>query len=217
MTLPLSAEQTAALMQGLAWTVGLSLISFVGGGLAGFAVALARIAPSRTLRVLVTAYVQVVQGTPVLILMFLLYFGLSLAGFNVAPLVAAGAAMIIYASAYLGEMWQACLLAVPRTQWEAAECLALSRAERMAYVVLPQAVRLATPITVGFMVQIIKSTSLASVIGLGEMTYIGKLINSTNFQPFVTYSITAALYFCLCYPLSWASRRLERKLHVPHR
>ena len=213
----LSSAQTVALMQGLTWTVGLSLISFVGGGLLGFVVSLARIAPSRTLRGVVGAYVQVVQGTPVLILMFLLYFGLSLGGLDVPPLLAAGVAMIIYASAYLGEMWRACLQAVPRTQWEAAECMALSRTQRMLHVVLPQAVRIATPITVGFMVQIVKSTSLASVIGLGEMTYIGKLINSTNFQPFVTYTITAALYFCLCFPLSWASRRLERRLHVPHR
>lgn len=217
MMLPLSIAQTAALMQGLAWTVGLSLISFLGGGLVGFGVALARIAPSRTVRALAGAYVQLVQGTPVLILMFLLYFGLSLGGVDVPPLMAASAAMVVYASAYLGEMWQACLQAVPRTQWEAAECMALNRTQRMFYIVLPQALRIATPITVGFMVQIIKSTSLASVIGLGELTYIGKLINSTNFQPFITYVITAFLYFCLCFPLSWASRRLEWRLNVTNR
>jgi polar amino acid transport system permease protein len=217
MTLPLSPSQFEALLTGLAWTVGLSLISFVGGGLCGFVVAIARISPSLMVRQVAGFYVQVVQGTPVLILMFLLYFGLSLGGLDVPPLLAASAAMIIYSSAYLGEIWRGCLQAVPKTQWEAAECMALSRTQRMLWVVLPQAVRLATPLTVGFMVQIVKSTSLASVIGLGEMTYIGKLINSTNFQPFVTYLITAFLYFCLCYPLSWASRRLERNLYATHR
>ena len=217
MTAPLSSAQFSALMLGLVWTVGLSLVSFAGGGLVGFAIALARIAPSRTVRMLTSAYVQLVQGTPVLILMFLLYFGLSMGGLDVPPFAAASAAMIIYASAYLGEIWRGCLQAVPKTQWEAAECMALSRTQRMLWVVLPQAIRIATPLTVGFMVQIVKSTSLASVIGLAEMTYIGKLINSTNFQPFSTYIITAGLYFCLCYPLSWASRRLERSLHAPHR
>ncbi len=215
--MPLSEAQFTALMWGLAWTVGLSLISFAGGGVAGFLVAISRISPSPVVRGLASAYVQLVQGTPVLILMFLLYFGLAMTGIDVPPLAAASAAMIIYSSAYLGEIWRGCLQAVPKTQWEAAECVALSRIQRMRYVILPQAIRIATPLTVGFMVQIVKSTSLASVIGLGEMTYIGKLINSTNFEPFATYLITAGLYFCLCYPLSWASRRLERRLHATHR
>jgi polar amino acid transport system permease protein len=161
--------------------------------------------------------VQLVQGTPVLILMFVLYFGLSLFGLDVPPLLAASVAMTIYASAYLGEIWRASLQSVPLTQWEAADCLALTRVQRLFLVVLPQALRIATPSTVGFMVQIVKSTSLASVIGLAEMTYIGKLINNSTFRPFTTYLVIAVLYFGLCYPLSWLARRLERKLNVYHR
>jgi polar amino acid transport system permease protein len=215
--MPLSPEQTAALLMGLAWTLGLSLISFLGGGAVGFLVALARISPTPSIRWISGAYVQIVQGTPVLILMFLLYFGLSMSGADISPLAAASAAMIIYASAYLGEIWRGCLQAVSKTQWEAAECLALTRRQRMLWVILPQAFRIAAPLSVGFMVQIVKSTSLASVVGLGEMTYVGKLINSTNFKPFETYLITAGLYFCLCFPLSWASRRLERRFYASNR
>ncbi|MFY9510811.1 MAG: amino acid ABC transporter permease [Rubrivivax sp.] len=213
----MSSAHFAALLNGMAWTVGLSLIAFAGGGVVGLAVALGRIADAWPLRVLVGTYVALVQGTPVLILMFVLYFGLSIFGFDVPPLLAAGIAMTVYASAYLGEIWRGCLQAVPAKQWEAAECLGLSRVQRMRLVILPQALRIATPPTVGFMVQIVKSTSLASVIGLAEMTYIGKLINNSTFRPFVTYIVIAGLYFALCYPLSWWSKRLEKKLHVGHR
>ena len=213
----MSPAHIEALLHGLAWTVGLSLLSFIGGGAVGFVVALSRISGSRIVRFASSVYVQLVQGTPVLILMFVLYFGLSLFGLDVPPLLAASVAMTIYASAYLGEIWRASLESVPRTQWEAADCLALSRVQRLFLVVLPQALRIATPSTVGFMVQIVKSTSLASVIGLAEMTYIGKLINNSTFRPFTTYLVIAVLYFGLCYPLSWLAKRLERKLNVYHR
>jgi polar amino acid transport system permease protein len=213
----MSPAHIEALLHGLAWTVGLSLLSFIGGGAVGFVVALSRISGSRVVRFISVVYMQLVQGTPVLILMFVLYFGLSLFGMDVPPLLAASVAMTIYASAYLGEIWRASLESVPRTQWEAADCLALSRVQRLFLVVLPQALRIATPSTVGFMVQIVKSTSLASVIGLAEMTYIGKLINNSTFRPFTTYLVIAVLYFGLCYPLSWLAKRLERKLNVYHR
>jgi polar amino acid transport system permease protein len=169
------------------------------------------------LRWLSTGYVQLVQGTPLLILMFLAYFGLSIVGLSLPALVAAGLSMTIYVSAYIGEIWRGCIQAVPRTQWEAAECLALSRVQRMRLVVLPQALRIATPPTVGFMVQIVKNTSLASVVGFVELARAGQVVNNSIFQPFLVYMLVAALYFLLCFPLSWWSRQLERRLMVAHR
>ncbi|KFC70111.1 Polar amino acid ABC transporter inner membrane subunit [Bosea sp. LC85] len=215
--LGLSPAHWAALLSGLSWTVFLSLVGFLAGGLVGFGVALARISESAIVRRISLAYVNLIQGTPLLILMFVLYFGLPVLGLEMPPLAAACIAMTLFSAAYLGEIWRGCLEAVPRTQWEAADCLALARWERMLLVILPQALRIATPPTVGFMVQIVKNTSIASVIGMAEMTYIGKLINNATFQPFRTYLVIAALYFALCYPLSWLSRRLERKLNVAHR
>nr|WP_232533246.1 MULTISPECIES: amino acid ABC transporter permease [Ramlibacter] len=205
------------LLQGAGWTLVLSLIAFAGGGLLGFIVALCRISPVRALRWLSTAYVQLVQGTPLLILMFLSYFGLSIAGLSLPALVAAGISMTIYVSAYIGEIWRGCIQAVPRTQWEAAECLALSRVQRMGLVVLPQALRIATPPTVGFMVQIVKNTSLASVVGFVELARAGQVVNNSLFEPFLVYMLVAGLYFLLCFPLSWWSRQLERRLLVAHR
>jgi polar amino acid transport system permease protein len=212
-----NANHLVFLLQAAGWTLVLSLMAFVGGGLLGFIVALSRISPLRSLRWLSTAYVQLVQGTPLLILMFLAYFGLSIAGLTLPALVAAGLAMTIFVSAYIGEIWRGCIQSVPRTQWEAAECLALSRTQRMRLVVLPQALRIATPPTVGFMVQIVKNTSLASVVGFVELARAGQVVNNSIFQPFLVYMLVAGLYFLLCFPLSWWSRQLERRLLVAHR
>ncbi len=202
------------LVQGVGWTVVLSLMAFVGGGLLGFGVALARISRSRTLRWLALGFVQLVQGTPLLILMFLSYFGLSIMGLSLPAIVAAGLSMTIYVSAYIGEIWRGCIEAVPKTQWEAAECLALTRTQRLFMVILPQALRIATPPTVGFMVQIVKNTSLASVVGFVELARAGQIINNSLFEPFLVYMLVAGLYFLLCFPLSWWARKLENRLLV---
>jgi polar amino acid transport system permease protein len=202
------------LAMGVLWTVCLSLIAFVGGGLAGGVVALCRISPIKPVRWLAIGWIQLIQGTPLLVVLFVSYFGLSIMGLELPGLVAASIAMVIYVSAYMGEIWRGCIESVPRTQWEAAECLALSRAQRMRLVVLPQALRIATPPTVGFMVQIVKNTSLASIVGFVELVRAGQLINNSIFQPFLIYLIIAALYFAMCFPLSVWSRRLEQRLNV---
>lgn len=199
------------LLIGALWTICLSLIAFVGGGIAGGIVALCRVSPVKAVRWLALAWVQLIQGTPLLVVLFVCYFGLSIMGYELPGLVAAGIAMVIYVSAYLGEIWRGCIESVPRTQWEAAECLALTRAQRMRLVVLPQALRIATPPTVGFMVQIVKNTSLASIVGFVELVRAGQLINNSIFQPFTVYLLIAIMYFAMCYPLSVWSRRLEQR------
>ncbi len=206
-----NANHVAFLMQGAMWTVVLSLMAFVGGGLGAFVVALARVSPRRAVRVATGVWVQLVQGSPLLVIMFLVYFGLPTLGFKISALLAAGLSLMVYVSAYLGEIWRAAIEAVPRPQWEAAECLALTRTQRMFQVVLPQAMRLATPPTVGFMVQILKNTSLASVVGFVELARSGQIVNNSIFEPFLVYAVVAAIYFALCYPLSVWSRRLERR------
>jgi polar amino acid transport system permease protein len=135
-------------------------------------------------------------------------------GFSLPPLVAATVAYSVYAGAFLGEIWRGALIAVPRTQWEAGASIGLSYAEQLRHVIIPQAVRLATPPSVGFLVQLIKNTSLAAVIGFVELTREGQLTSAATFQPFWVYTIVAALYFSLCFPLTRLSRRLERTLRV---
>lgn len=200
------------------WTLGLSAIAFIGGGLLGFGVAMARISSIRTIRLAAVAYIQLVQGTPLLILLFLIYFGIAIVGFQEVPaIIAAGAGLTIYSSGFLAEIWRGCIESVPKTQWEAAECLALTRWQRMTRVILPQAMRIATAPTVGFLVQIVKNTSLASVVGFVELSQAGKLINNSIFEPFTIFIVVAMFYFAICFPLSTWSRSLERKLNVGRR
>lgn len=198
------------------WTVALSLIAFVGGGLVGLALLLARLARLPGAQRGVAAYVQLFQGTPLLMQLFLAYFGLALLGWNISPWLAAGLALTLYSSAFLAEIWRGCVDAVPRGQWEAADSLGLSFGETMRHIVGPQALRIAVPPTVGFLVQVIKGTALASVIGFIELTKAGTMITNATFKPFTVYACVALMYFLLCWPVSAAARSLERSMHRAH-
>ncbi len=210
----LNANHLLYLLEAARWTVLLSLIAFVGGAIVGLPLALMRLSKIGLLRGLASGYIQLIQGTPLLIVLFLSYFGLGILGYKLIPLVAAGISLTLYAAAFLGEIWRGCIEAVPRTQWEASDCLGLNRFQQYTYVVLPQAVRIAIPPTVGFMVQIVKNTSLASVIGFVELSRAGQIVNNSTFEPFAIFSVVALIYFALCYPLSVAARALERKAHA---
>jgi polar amino acid transport system permease protein len=202
------------LIAAMRWTLALTAIAFLGGGVVGLIIALLRVSAAAPLRWLGGIYVHVVQGTPLLAWLFVFFFGLSIFGVEVSPWIAAAAAYSIYAGAFLGEIWRGCLQAIPKTQWEAGASLGLSLIEQMRYIIVPQAMRLAIPPTVGFLVQLIKNTSLAAVIGFIELTREGQLTTAVTFRPFTVYLIVAALYFALCFPLTQWSRRLERRLHV---
>ena len=193
------------------WTIALSAIAFVGGGIGGLIVALMRTSDSRAGRAVTIAFIRVFQGTPLLMQLFLAYFGMTIFGYNVNPWIAASLALTAHASAYLGEIWRGCIEAVPSGQREAATALGLRYVNRMRYVVVPQAARIAVAPTVGFLVQLIKETSLASIIGFVELTREGQIINNATFRPFLVFSIVAALYFIMCWPLSLVAQRLERK------
>jgi len=196
------------------WTVLLTFLAMVGGGLFGFVVALGRVSTWAPLRTASLLYIQAIQGIPVLMLLLLTYYGLPLAGLELPPLLAASASMGLYASGYLGEIWRGAIQAVPRQQWESSGSLAMRRWQQYVYVILPQAVRIAIPPTVGFVVQLVKNTSIVSVVGLVELARAGQLVNNATFQPFRVFGVVAAMYFAVCWPLSRLSQRLERRLRV---
>ncbi len=202
MLLGLTFSQYWFLIQGAGWTIVLSLLGFVGGTIVGLPVALGRSSRNRWLSRGMSLYVQLIQGIPLPVIMFVVYFGLSIYGYSLSALVSAGIAMTLYSSAYLGEIWKGCILAVPRTQWEAGECLALTGTQRFVDVILPQALRIAVPPTVGFLVQIVKNTSYSVVIGFFDLTYSAKILNNSTLEPFVVFTFAALLYFAVCYPLS---------------
>lgn len=199
------------------WTLLLSAIAFLGGGLVGLLVTLLRVSPLPPLRWVAGSWILVVQGTPLLAWLFVFYFGLALVGFPISTWLAVTVAYSIYASAFLAEIWRGALQSIPRQQWEAGAALALSFVEQLRYVIMPQAVRVAIPPTVGFLVQLIKNTSLAAVIGFVELTREGQLTTAATFRPFTVFMVVAAIYFAICFPLTLWSRRLERTLHVARR
>jgi polar amino acid transport system permease protein len=209
---PFGLEELRFLLQSALWTLALTATAALLGGALGLVVALARVSRQRGVRELARVYIAVVQGIPVLIVLFLFYFGLSRVGFELPPLVAASLALSMFASAYFGEIWRGAIESVPRHQWEASASLALSRRQQYRYVVLPQSVTIALPPSVGFLVQLVKNTSIVSIVSVIELTRAGQLVNNVTFQPFRVFAAVALIYLAICYPMSRVSRRLERTL-----
>jgi len=206
-----------SIVEAARWTLALALIAFVGGSLGGLLIALMRTAASLWLRLPARGFIVLFQGTPLLMQLFMIFFGAPVLGLDVNPWLAASAALILNTSAFLGDIWRGCIEAIPKGQTEAALALNLSPFHRMKDVILPQAFKIAVPPTVGFMVQILKGTSLTAIIGFQELTRTGQIINNATFEPMLVFSLVALLYFCMCWPLSKLASRLERRLAAAQR
>ncbi len=204
-------NEVMLLATGLQWTIALSVLAFAGSALLGLAVLLLRTSQVRPLRLAALLWIQGVQGIPLLGHLFLAFFGLAVFGIDVPKWLAATAALSIYGSAFLSEIWHGAVEAIPRGQWEAADAIGLKRLYQLRLVILPQALTIAIPPTVGFLVQLIKNTSLASIIGLIELSREAQLVNGATFAPFAVYGCTSMFYFTLCFPLTALSRRLEAR------
>lgn len=194
------------------WTLLLSAIAFLGGGIGALLLLLLRYSRPGFGSWFMRLYVEVLQGTPLLLQLFLVFFGLPLLGVDVSPILAAGVALTLYATAFLAEIWRGCVDAIGRGQWDASASLGMKFITQMRYVILPQALRIAVPPTVGFLVQLVKSTALASIVGFNELTKAGQIVTNATFQPVVVYGLVALIYFAMCFPLTICARVLERKL-----
>jgi polar amino acid transport system permease protein len=199
------------ILEAAKWTLALSAIAFVGGAVLGLVIALMRVSDNAVARGVSRTFIQVFQGTPLLLQLFLIFFGAPVLGLDINPWIAAGVALVLNSAAFLAEIWRGCIEAIPRGQWEAAEALNLGYVDRMRDVVLPQAFKIALPPTVGYLVQIIKGTSLAAIIGFTEVTRAGQIINNATFQPLPVFTTVAAIYFVICWPLSLLAARMERR------
>ncbi|MDR3524732.1 MAG: amino acid ABC transporter permease [Acetobacteraceae bacterium] len=204
------------LLLAMRWTIMLSVIAFLGGGIVGVAIALMRVSQRRWLRWGAVGYIQIFQGTPLLLQLFLVFFGSDMLGMPLPPWFAASLGLSLNAGAFLGEIWRGSIQAVPRSQREAATALGLHYFTTMRKIIVPQAMRIATAPTVGFLVNLVKATSLAAIIGFIELTRAGQLINNATFHPFTIFSTVAVLYFLLCWPLTIASRKLEHRMAVAY-
>jgi polar amino acid transport system permease protein len=200
------------LLQGLLWTLLLAAIGFAGGIAFGVIVALMRVSASPWLRIPAIGWIGLFQGTPLLMQLFVAYFGLPLLGFDLPAWAAVSVALTAHASAFLGEIWRGAIQAVPRGQSEAADALGLSARSRMVDVIMPQAFKLSLPATVGFLVQLLKGTSLAAIVGFIELTRAGTIVSNQIYKPLLVFGVVGAMYFALCWPLSLWGRRLEQKM-----
>lgn len=194
------------------WTLLLSIIAFTGGGICGLLVLLLRVGRSVAGRRAGKLYITAFQSTPLLMQLFLVFFGLPLLGVEVSPWLAATVSLTLYASAYLGEIWRGCVEAIPPGQWDGSASLGLRYIAQLRLVILPQALRIAVPPTVGFLVQLVKSTALASIIGYRELTKTAQILTNATFEPFLIYGLVALIYFAICYPMTACSRSLEKRL-----
>ena len=210
----LGLQDVFYLVLAMRWTLFLTLLAMAGGSAIGLLVATCGASRLWPARMLARCYVGVVRGIPLLAWLFVFYFGFPIFGITVPAWIAAAIGFSVYAGGFLGEIWRGALISIPRTQWEAGVSIGLSYIEQLRHVIIPQAIRIATPPTVGFTVQLIKNTSLAAVIGFVELTREGQLTAAATFQPLAVYSLVAVLYFSLCYPLTVCSRSLEGRLRV---
>lgn len=193
------------------WTVLLSIAAFIGGAVVGIAILFARISPAAWPRRFGSGYIALFQGTPLLMQLFLMFFGLPMLGLRIEPWTAAVCGLTFYASAYLAEIWRSGVEALPRGQSEAAASLGLHRFQELRLIILPQAFRITRAPVVGFLVQLIKSTALASILGFEELMKTANAINNATFEPFKVYGLVALIFFLLCYPLTQYARFLEKR------
>ena len=200
------------LLSAAGWTAALSAVAFAGGAVLGLAVTILRVAPSRTLNRAAIGYISFVQSIPLLMLLFLVFFGLPLLGVSVSPWTAASVSLIVFTSAFLAEIWRGSVQAVAPGQWDAGRAAGLRFMQIMRLIVVPQAARLSLPPTVGFSVQVVKGTALTSIIGFVELTKAGTALNNATFRPFFVFFIVCLIYFALCFPLSAAARYFEKRL-----
>ncbi|MEM6162170.1 amino acid ABC transporter permease [Erwinia sp. P6884] len=198
------------------WTLLLSLTAFLGGTLVALPLVMLRLGGRRWSLWPIRAWTELFQGTPLLMQLFLAFFGVALFGINVSPWTAASLALTCYTSAFLTDIWYGSIKALPKGQWEASRCLGLHFGQTLSRVILPQALRIGIAPTVGFAVQVVKGTALTSIIGFVELTKAGTILNNVTYQPFKVFGLVALGYFLICYPLSRYSQYLEKKFNAAH-
>lgn len=191
----------------LEMAVATVLLSFIVGTALGVVAALGGPLARRSLM----AYVFAVRGIPVLVLIFIAYFGLPRIGINAPNYVAATIALIIYFAAFVTDIVRGAILAVPRTTVEAAKAIGLQRGQILWHIQLPLGMRLALPPLVTTASIAVKSTSYASIVGVWELTYASREVVERTLAAFEIFFAVMLIYFCICYPISLFASHLQRR------
>ncbi|MBB5441519.1 MULTISPECIES: amino acid ABC transporter permease [unclassified Paraburkholderia] len=213
MSVELLKTSFSILLQGLVTTLLLSIASIAGSTLIGlFAAVLRSFGPWGTAR-LARLYTELFRGTPVLITLMFIYFGVSYFGYAIDVFAAGVIGLSIYQGAYIAEIFRAGIEAVPKGQWEVSQILGLTRAQSFSFVVLPQTGKIVLPPLVGQYLSLIKDTSIVSMIGMSELMHGGQAIVDRVGKPVEIYGLVALIYFAVCFPLSqWVRHHDRRRL-----
>ena len=211
MNFSLVSDSFPLLFQGLLMTLLLSIASMIGSTIVGLVAATLRTSRLPVGSQIARVYVEIFRGSPLLITLLVVYYGVAYAGYAMNVLVAAIIGISVYHGAYIAEIIRGGIEAVPHGQWEASKILGLSSTQTFTSVILPQTRKLVLPPLVGQYIALIKDTSLAFIIGLAELTRQGQSIIDRVGQPVLFYFLVAVIYFIICYPLSLWVQSLDRR------
>jgi His/Glu/Gln/Arg/opine family amino acid ABC transporter permease subunit len=204
------------LLRGGGMTLLMAMAAVVPATVLGVVLALIQIFGSRTARSAVVFYIFIIRGIPLLVLLTFVYYLLPLTGIDLPPFWGVVLVMACYYAAFMSEAFRAGILSLPQAQWDAARSLGMSRRQMLHIVIFPQAMRLAAPPFINLCINLIKATSLVSIVGLWELTMASREVVERTLAPFQIFLAAAALYFCICYALALYGKYLERRVLVGH-
>jgi polar amino acid transport system permease protein len=206
-------DQFLGLVGAAGWTLALCVSAGIAGTVFGFGLGLAQTARAKWLRWPAATYVTVVRGIPVLLLIFFVYFGIPLLfAVDLAPFLTGFCALTLVGAAYTGEIFRGAIQAVPRGQREAADALGLGYVDKTFRVIMPQALRIAVPAMSGFLINLVKDSSLIGIIGFVELARAAKILSNVTLDPLGAFLMAAAIYFVISFAISWTGARIERRL-----
>lgn len=208
----ISQSSWVPLLEGLIqYTIPLSIITFILGLVLAVITALARISTVKIFQIIARVYVSIIRGTPLLVQLFILFFGLPSIGIVIDPFPAAILGFTLNVGAYASEVIRASILSIPKGQWEAANTIGMTYTQALRRVILPQAARVSIPPLSNTFISLIKDTSLASLILVTEMFRIAQQIAATNYEFLLLYAQAALIYWVVCFLLSVGQGRLENR------
>jgi His/Glu/Gln/Arg/opine family amino acid ABC transporter permease subunit len=211
------AQYGPALLRGLSVTVFLTTVVILAALVLAIPVALIRMSPNVVLRGFGSFYVEVIRGTPLLLQLVYIYYVLPSLGVNLDPMLAAIVGLTLNYTAYMSEVYRGGILAVPKSQWEAAATVGMTKARAFHRIVLPQALRIVTPALGNYFISLFKDTALASVVTVQELTFTGQIISARSYQYFTIYTVTGILYLAVGYPAALFVRWLEKRTSQTYR
>jgi cystine transport system permease protein len=209
----LLADALPLMLQGAAWTLMLAVSAVFFGAIIGTLVAITRLAKVPALSQFAALYVSCMRGTPLLVQLFVIYFGLPSIGIQFDPITAGILGLSLNVGAYLSETLRGAINGVEHGQWNAARSLGLTQAQTLRFVIGPQALRLAVPSLSNSLISLIKDTSLVSVIAVGELMLATKEVIATTFQPFPLYLAAAGIYWAMSASFETLQKKLETRLN----